>query len=420
MTAGRDTWTLTKVYSKARQVAHNQRTVSLSPKGRPQGNVLVSYIHEPFLRKDNRVPTSHSNFWESLQIVRTYLELGYAVDVMSYRNRFFRPRKRYEVFVDARWNLERLAGQLNDDCIRVMHIDTSHMTFQNAAESARLLDLQRRRGVTLRPRRLEYPNLGIEYADCGVVIGNEATMSTFAYAGKPLHPVPVTSAVTFGPPDGKDFVRARTNFVWFGSGGMVHKGLDLVLEFFAGAPDLHLTVCGPVERETDFAKAYHRELYETDNITTLGWVDVDGSAFRGVLERSVGIVYPSASEGQSGAVVLCLHAGLIPICSRETGLDITEDMGIQLPDCSPGTLAAAVRSVTQRPSHELSRMARQAWARARQEHSREAFALRYRQIVEDLLSGDRQSKLVRPLGSPVRSSDDQWPSTHASQRPEAS
>ena len=35
---------------------------------------------------------------------------------------------------------------------------------------------------------------------------------------------------------------------------MVHKGLDLVLEAFAGMPEYHLTVCGPVAKEKDFER----------------------------------------------------------------------------------------------------------------------------------------------------------------------
>jgi hypothetical protein len=398
VSAGREAWSLGRLYGKLRQVLHHQRTVTLKPASPQVGRVLLSYIHEPFLQPGKDLPTSHTHYWESVQMANTFLELGFVVDVMSYHNRTLRPRHHYDLFIDARWNLERLADRLPADCIRVMHIDTAHMTFQNAAESRRLLELQQRRGITLQPRRFERPNLGIEFADCGVVIGNAFTTSTFAYAGKPLHPVPMTSVVTFAAPSGRDFDRARRRFVWLGSGGMVHKGLDLTLEVFARNPDLQLTVCGPVEREADFARAYHRELYQTENITTLGWVDVASTQFREVLQSSVGLVYPSCSEGQSGAVVLCMHAGLIPICTRESGLDIADKFGIELTDASPDTIEAAVRSIAERPATELNSMAMEAWRVARTRHSREAFSTRHRHIMTSLLGGGRTDVLRRPLG----------------------
>jgi glycosyltransferase involved in cell wall biosynthesis len=397
MSAGREPWSGTRLLRKVRQVAHNQRVAHLKPRGPASGRVLLSYIHDPFLSPREPLPRSHTHYWESVQIARTYLELGCAVDVISYHNRTFRPSGTYDVLVDPRWNLERLHGRLNDDCIRVMHIDTAHLTFQNAAESRRLLQVQTRRGATLQPRRFERPNLGIEYADRGVIIGNATTMATYAFAGKPLHPIPVTESVSFDEPLPKDHSEARKRFVWFGSGGLVLKGLDLVLEIFARCPDLHLTVCGPVDRERDFVRAYRRELYETGNITTLGWVDVGGAEFREVLSRSAAIVYPSASEGQSGAVVQCMHAGVIPIVSRETGIDLTADTGVVLEDCAADTIEQALRSVAERPAHELAEMARRTWALARERHSREAFARRYRSLAEELLQSDR-SERARPLG----------------------
>jgi glycosyltransferase involved in cell wall biosynthesis len=91
------------------------------------------------------------------------------------------------------------------------------------------------------------------------------------YAKKPLFPVPIPSACMYPWSESKDFDACRRNFLWFGSGGFIRKGLDLVLEAFAGMPEYHLTVCGPIEEERDFQQAFAKELYDTPNIHTLGW-----------------------------------------------------------------------------------------------------------------------------------------------------
>ena len=397
MSAGREAWTLRRLLQKVRHVLHHQRSASVAPDGQPKGRVLVSYIHEPFLRGAGELPRTHVHYWRTYEIVRIFLELGYAVDVISYHNRTFRPRHEYVLFTDPRWNLERLSDRLNDDCLRVMMIDTANMTFQNAAETRRLLDLQERRGFTLRPRRFEYPNHGIEYADCATIVGNDVTMSTYRYAGKPLLPVPVNPAVAMDHIPDRNLGAVRNRFLWFGSGGMVHKGLDLVLEVFARNPDLELVVVGPVEREADFVHAYRRELYDLPNIETMGWMDVSGARFRQVLGSVVGMVYPSCSEGQSGTAALTMHAGVIPICSRESGLDIEPDVGIMLDDCSLEAIEDAVRSVAGRSDANLAAMSEQAHRYAATHHSAEAFVSRYRSLAEDLLA-DPASYRSRPLG----------------------
>src|SRR5262249_9903680 len=137
-------------------------------------SVLLSYIIDPFLLEQGQaVSTAHTHDWESLQIASTFLEMGYGVDVISFLNREFVPRKHYSVVIDARHNIERLAPSLPKDCLKIMHIDSAHILFHNHAEAGRLLDLQQRRGITLRPRRWEMPNLCIEHADCATVLGNE-------------------------------------------------------------------------------------------------------------------------------------------------------------------------------------------------------------------------------------------------------
>jgi len=351
-----------------------------------RGTVLLSYITEPFFTSKGRsVFSTHSHHWEAVQIVRTYLDLGFNVDVIHYLNRWFRPRKRYDVVVDARFNLERLGPRLAPECIKIFHIDTCHMLFQNTAELRRLEQLQRRRGVTLVPRRHERLNHGIEHADHGVVLGNAHTMATFRYSGKPLHPVPVSTPQGYPSPDGKDIEHARRRFIWLSRGGLVLKGLDRVLEVFAALPDHHLTVCAPVDQEPDFAAAFQQELYASPNIHTLGWVDVSSPAFAELLRESIGIVYPAGSESQSTSVINCLHAGLIPIVTREAGLDVTPEFGVMLADDDIDTVREAVTTLSARPAAELEAMASAAWTFARANHSRESFATAYRAAMEAIL-----------------------------------
>jgi glycosyltransferase involved in cell wall biosynthesis len=363
-----------------------ERVVSLKPPGSSKGNVLLSYILNPFLLKPGQaVSRAHTNHCESLAIAQTFLDLGYSVDAIHWTNETFQPAKDYAVLIDPRWNLQRLAPLLNKDCLKIMHVDVCHILYQNAAEAGRLLALQQRRGVTLSPRRFELPNLAIEFADCATVLGNQFTLDTFRYANKPLYPVPLLSCGSYDWPEGKDFDACRKRFLWFGSGGLVRKGLDLVLEVFAEMPDFHLTVCGPVHDDDDFEQAYRKELYETPNIETTGWIDIDSPKFRDICKNSLAMIYPSCAEGQCGGVITCMHAGVIPVISYESGVDV-HDFGMILPDCSIEQIQNAVRSVSSLPAKQLKQMARGAWEYARANHTKEKFVQEYGNVVERILA----------------------------------
>jgi glycosyltransferase involved in cell wall biosynthesis len=380
-------------YAKTLQV------VSLKPKQPSKGNVLLSYRIEPFLLKAGQaMPNDHTWYWEVWQIAQTFLELGYNVDVIQFHNDKFVPQKDYAFFIDIRHRMEALAPKLNKDCIKIFHVDIANMVFRNAAECNRLLEVQQRKAVTLKPQRFEVPNLGIEYADCAIVLGNDFTTDTFKYANKPMYRIPISSPVVYPYPDKKDFEAVRKRFLWFGGSALVLKGLDLVLDAFAQMPEYHLTICGPVSNDKEFEQAFYKELYETPNIHTYGWIDVSSPDFIEVTNNCLGLVYPSVSEGQSGAVISCLQAGLIPILSYESGVDV-HDFGVIFDNLSLEEIKAKVISISNSPEEKLKLMSRQAWEYARANHTKEKFAQAYRNAVEQIIENHSQKKQTGSIAS---------------------
>jgi len=379
-----------KIQRRIRHYAEQARlskALSLKPKGPSRGDVLLCYFQEPFKPNcDRNILNTHSRYWESYQIGQTFLDLGYSVDVIDWDNYVFMPEKPYRFIVDPRYNLERLSPMLPKECTKIFYIDVAHTLFNSCAEMKRLLDLQQRRGVTLKLRRFETPSRGIEFADCGTMLGNDFTLSTFAYAKRPIYKVPMTPALQFQWNDAKDFGSCRKKFLWFGSYGLVHKGLDLVLEAFAQMPDYHLTVCGPISKEPEFVAAFEKELYHTPNIRTVGWVDVTSQEFLDIVSNCIGFVYASSSEGQAGTVVTCMHAGLIPIISYECGVDIAEGAGVVFRDSTIDRIKEEVQKLAEQSTKELQHMARENWEYARAHYTRDQYAKIYREIVKKLLS----------------------------------
>lgn len=388
--------TLERELRKVRGI--DEKVVRLpAEEGAARGRALFSYIVDPFLLPPGAgLPHSHTHFWESWTMARTLCALGFEVDAIHWTNKSFVPRERYDLFVDVRLNLERLGPALGPECLKVLHAETGHVSFYNPAQLARLAALEARRGIRLAPFKMLEPNRAIESADCATLVGNERTLSTYRFAGKPLWPVPISQPVLYPFPEGKDFAAARSRFLWFGSGGMVHKGLDLVLDAFAGLPDLHLTVCGPVERERAFESAYARELYRTPNIRTVGWIDVLGPDFLSLARRTLALVYPSCSEGQNGGTVTCLHAGLLAVVTPEVGVDVDPSFGRLLAEPTVEAIRASAVELSRRDPDELAAMARRAWEFAREHHTRERFAAGYRRAMIEILERFRPA-LARRL-----------------------
>ena len=361
--------------------------VSLRAVGAAKGSVLISYNNEGFLYKQRGevVPISHPSFYKTMVMAQTFLDLGYDVDAIHCENQRFIPWKPYDVVVDVRFNLQRLKPYLPETCIKIFHCDTAQAVFQNVAEMNRMLAFQQRKGITVPANRLETPHLGIDHAQYLTTCGNDFTINTYAYSGKPIFRLPSITQTTWPWFENKDFEACRHRFLWYGSRGMIHKGLDLVLEAFTQLPDCHLTVVGPVLNEPEFATAYHNELFHTPNIRCVGWLDNSSDQFRNILEQSIAHVFCSCSEAGAAAVIETMAAGVIPVVTYEASVDV-EDYGVLIKDVSIETIIQGIRSIAGMSGDELRRRSRNAWETATAKHRPEQFERAYRTTIETILA----------------------------------
>ena len=113
---------LDRLIRLARRV--EQRRVGLEPDDDPLGRVLLSYVVDPFLLRDEAaIDHAHTQDWESWTIARTWLELGFAVDVIHWTHRDFVPSRPYDVVIDPRQNLEAGARYLSELLLKYVHDD---------------------------------------------------------------------------------------------------------------------------------------------------------------------------------------------------------------------------------------------------------------------------------------------------------
>jgi len=166
---------------------------------------------------------------------------------------------------------------------------------------------------------------------------------------------------------------------------MVHKGLDLVLEAFAATPDLHLTVCGRPEKEADFFKHYKHELTGLPNIHFPGWVDPGSQTFEDIRRSHGFAIYPSCSEGGGGALIHAMHAGLVPVATREASVDLG-DFGIPIGSGDLKAVLASISTASHMSAESLRDASHSAWHYVCEHHTLENFTARYAKFIKDVLA----------------------------------
>lgn len=295
-------------------------------------NCLICYIIAPFEREPN---SSHQNERQVLVIARLISEFGYNVDVIDYKSEHVIFNKKYDAIFDICVNdIPIYKNCLKPSTKRIVYLTGSESKFANNAEMERIKACEIRRGVKLQPRRqAALISKEIEKHDEVILIGNEYNLATYKEFNLPKTFLVPNTGYNFGNRfDLKK--RKSTNFLYFGSVGCVHKGLDLLLEIFA-EPNFPgtLYVCGNYEKEIDFTSEYEKELYHTENIKSMGFVDIEGERFNDVCSLCSYTLLPSCSESMAGTIVTCMSAGLIPICSEICGYSENPEI-ITFKDCS--------------------------------------------------------------------------------------
>ena len=364
--------------------------ITLYPKIKPIGRVLFSYLADPLLWKDNDVRfLGHSNNWESREIARIFTELGFIVDAINYNDISFYPVHDYDLIFDIHYNLQRLMPFLNTKTIKILHITGSYPRFSVKAELKRVNELEKRKKCYYSPKRIvdiELFDRSLCFSDACSLIGNDIVLNTFP---KEFHDkitkVTVSASELRYIKKEKDYAPIEKEFLWFFGGGAVHKGLDLVLDFFVKNTKYKLNIIGNVESEKDFFKIYKRELEEFPNIKYNGFLYPSDNKFKEIVDKCFSFIAPSCSEAISTAVSTVLQIGLFPIISKNTGIDLPKDCGIYLEDLSYESLEKAINNFNNINKKDLIAQITRCQDMALKKYSRNAFSIKMKSFIEQTL-----------------------------------
>ena len=317
-------------------------------RGKPNGYALLSYLTDPFV--EPAAMRHFSNRWECRQMAQTFLDLGFGVDVIDWFDRRFVPKR---LSLSDRYRLQ-LAATCSAGGRELHEAHACH---------GQALDVSEFRRVATAPRIARALAVSCSAAQASADWLRGGIGRLHYCARQPNDGRHVRLCRQTGLSD-TAFLRGRISverqqgfssrarrFMWLGSSGMVHKGLDLVLEAFADMPELELVVCGPASGESDFENLYRRELYDTPHLHA--WLDRCHIAavrldHRWCVCDGLSVVL----RGSAGSVIVGLHAGLIPIISRETGVDV-QDFGVELASCTVDEIRLAARAHAKRGAAEL-------------------------------------------------------------------
>ena len=293
--------------------------------------VLMCHLPEAFSKKD--LPKYHSNLTECHSIAKCFDRLGYSVDCVS-RTKTGIDYSKYDIIFGINGNAFMGAFSANEktNALKIFYSVGAETLFNYRVTTLRNRDFHERHGKWMLSANRYIPGDARTYyeshlSDAVICLGDEYVFSHFVTEDKlndKYHWLPAFYFPTVDTHTEKDFDKCRKRILWFGSSGMVHKGLDIAIDFAMEHPEYTLHICGGSRQETDFWNFYTPKIKECRNIHMHGFVDIESEKFTQILSQCGILLNPSISEGCAVSVLNVLgNSALLPVYSEATGVNLS-------------------------------------------------------------------------------------------------
>ncbi len=377
---------ITNFINKSRIFYHFYQNINYDPKFNHQKKILISYITSP-LKNDTSKFILHTNFIECLEILKTFIDWGYSIDFidcLDNRHNSEIEKKKYDIIFGFGKPFN-YASVKNPDALKIIYLTESHPDFSLRAEVGRneYFYQRHKRKTCITRSGFYYKNQDIKLADYGIIIGNSFTSQTYVFPEGKLYTLAPTGLLNKNYTPGlRDLLKTRENYVWFGSYGAIHKGLDILIDAFNELPKCTLYICGLHPKERRLFKI------NEENIHDLGFIQVNTPDFIQLMNNCSYVILPSCCEGMATSVLTCMNHGLLPIVTRECGIDLQE-WGIYLEDYKVGYIKEIIRNCSTCDPDILEKHHKKVYEYSQSKFVLPRYSRDFRLILMDILSKNK-------------------------------
>lgn len=354
--------------------------------------VLLCHLPEAFSGKE--LPKHHSNLTECLVIAKCFSRLGYNVDCAS-RAKTGIDYTPYDVVFGINGNafMGSFSPCAGVSPQRIFYSVGAETCFNYRKTSMRNLEFHRRHGRWFLDSNRYMPGdprnyYEAHFSDAVICLGDEFVYKQFLdedSAPERYRWLPAFYFKVKEPCVNKDFAICRRNLLWFGSTGLLHKGLDIAIDFAAAHPEFTLHVCGSSSNEKDFWEYYNPILRKCSNIVLHGFVNIESDKFSQILDNCGIMLNPTISEGCAVAALNVLGNGaLLPVCSQAIGINLSGN-GIVVPDVTYEAFEKALFEADSLPLDTFAAKAFAAHRFVREECSLEKYEERMFKYIKSII-----------------------------------
>jgi hypothetical protein len=285
-------------------------------------NVLISYITNPLKYKNNYY---HTNTQECLVICNIFKKKKYNVDLCNFD---YKKKLNYEKYdLVFGFGIQLSYFKKNSKNNLTIYYSTGLYNPLNDLQSLKKLHkYYSNNSELIQSLRLSYQNYFNEDKDADYIIYLDNWKNELIYKNifkKKIYKVNTTfnhyhnRKKIVNLIEKKDLTLSTKSFIYYQGPGAIHKGLDILINFFTKNKDLELNIFCSFKNEERFFKI-NKKLFK-NNIKYHGEIDINSKIFLKTLNKSMFSIQASVGEGQSSSIVNTTSLGLMPVLSRKSG-----------------------------------------------------------------------------------------------------
>jgi len=350
--------------------------------------VLISYNTYYFVDKNN---IRHSNIMECYTIAKIFDKLGFSVDVADHSSKKKIDYSKYEIIYGLGDVFEKSFFYNKKKIIRIFYSTGCNPFYSNLKTMLRIRDFYHSHGLIALSSARIAKNFYFQtlFSDEIIALGNNFVSNTYTKINKYGPNISNLKLFFYDTYDidlkQKNISLIKNSFLWFGSLGLIHKGLDLLIDIFSKHKDLTLHICGASNSEKEFFTYYNKILQKSKNIINHGFVDLRSEEFKNIMNQCAFVIYPSVSEGCPSSVLnVIANGGLIPLITKSSGLDI-DDFGFIIKDTKKKFVYEAIQKALSLSEEDILSLSLMAKKTIRENYSYENYENNLSKIIENIV-----------------------------------
>lgn len=145
-----------------------------------------------------------------------------------------------------------------------------------------------------------------------------------------------------------------------------------------------LHIVGEVTAE--FYQFYKNDIENSENILYYGFLNKDTVEYKKICEQCGFCICPSCSEGQSTAVITTMFSGIVPVCTKETGIDVKKAGGILIESIELFDLETLISQLAKMTKEEFIRRSETVYDYVERNHTVENYRQKLGVILDEVLA----------------------------------